>query len=223
VKTSRAGKLALLVEEGIAIKAHLDSARVWTVGVGHTAAAGGLKPAPGMAISIAQALALFEADLVTYERAVAAAVTAPLSQQQFDALVSFHYNSGAIRSGSVDDKLNANQVAQAIATLKMYNKVRGPDGVLHISQGLADRRAREAAIFTAGTYRRDDIPLWTADDNGLHMRVIDRIKQADIRFAADPSPPPPQQVSAGKSDLPADVTAKPRSSLWSILTGLFRR
>jgi len=65
----------------------------WTIGWGATGSGIG----PGTVWTQAQCDARLEADLARYAAEVSAALgEAPATQAQFDALVSFHYNTGAI-------------------------------------------------------------------------------------------------------------------------------
>jgi lysozyme len=115
MSTSDKGLLALMVREGVALQAYLDTANppVWTIGLGHTAAAGDPKPVKGMRISLAGALSLFRQDIKAYERDVLSAVKVPLAQHEFDALVSFHYNTGGIKRAKLTSLLNAGDRAGA--------------------------------------------------------------------------------------------------------------
>ena len=124
MKLSRKGALALMAEEAISLGAYQDSAKVWTIGIGHTAYAGEPKPKAGLRLSLDQCVALFLRDVAKYEARVAAAITVPLKQHEFDALVLFDYNTGAISSGSVDDKLNRGDVTAALATNSLRTRHR---------------------------------------------------------------------------------------------------
>ena len=53
--------------EGVRLKAYCDSAGVWTIGVGHTAAAGPPKPRSGMVLTMDQVIEILEHDLARYE------------------------------------------------------------------------------------------------------------------------------------------------------------
>ncbi|MFO1046312.1 MAG: lysozyme [Geminicoccaceae bacterium] len=97
------GLLALARHEGIVPAPYLDVKQIWTFGVGHTAAAGAPDPArlprgmpADLDAGIHEALRLFRADLGRFEADVLRAVTVPLAPHEFDALVSFHFNTGAI-------------------------------------------------------------------------------------------------------------------------------
>jgi lysozyme len=83
--------LALLIErEAKRNEAYLDSVGVPTIGVGHT----GPEVHLGLVWTDQQVRTAFAHDLERFERAVNAAVTVPLEQFQFDALVSFSFNCG---------------------------------------------------------------------------------------------------------------------------------
>ena len=73
---------------------------------------------------IREALRLFRADLARYEAEVLRAVTVPLAPHEFDALVSFHYNTGAIARAALTERLNAGDRAGAGAAF--MNWVRPP-------------------------------------------------------------------------------------------------
>lgn len=81
---------------------------------------------------------LFARVLPEYERAVRENVRVPLSQNQYDALVSYAYNTGiaAFRDSDVLRLLNSNQLGAVPAELNRAN-----------SQAAAGRRAAEANQF----------------------------------------------------------------------------
>lgn len=111
----------------------------WTIGWGST----GPDIGPGTVWTQAQADARFEADLVRYANAVSKAIgTAPTTQDQFDALVAFHYNTGKIASATLTKKHIAGDYAGAAAE---FAKWRFNDG--KPMQGLVNRRNAEAALY----------------------------------------------------------------------------
>lgn len=117
-RMSDVGALALLAREGLTLCSYKDTQGVWTIGVGHTAAAGGLKPGPGVFLpSIEAAIALYLVDVAKYEAEVAKAIKVELTQAQFDAIVSWHYNTGAVRKASFIPKLNACKTASDISAI----------------------------------------------------------------------------------------------------------
>lgn len=120
----------------------------WTIGWGHT----GPDVHPGMTITQDQADALFLRDLQHFERDVEFLVKVPITQSQFDALVSFSYNVGSdidddtIPEGLGDStllrKLNAGDYAGAANEFPKWNK-QGHQ----VLDGLTKRRNAEKAMF----------------------------------------------------------------------------
>lgn len=166
MKTSDAGIFALALHEGIVPAPYKDSVGVWTYGIGHTAAAGAPDPAKmprGMPDDMDAALrAVFEVfrkDLPKYEDGVRRAVKVPLTQAQFDALVSFHYNTGAIGRASFVKRLNAGDMAGAAAGMMAWSK---PSEII-------PRRRSERDLFAKGVYPTGKVTVWRVDSNG---RVI---------------------------------------------------
>ncbi len=107
MKMTDRGLLALARHEGVVPGPYRDSTGTWTFGIGHTAAAGTRDPAEmprgireDLDAAIREAFRLFRSDLAAYEAEVRRAVTVPLKPHQFNALVSFHYNTGAIARAS---------------------------------------------------------------------------------------------------------------------------
>jgi lysozyme len=122
MKTSEAGLAALAQREGGRLKAYRDVRGIWTIGIGHTAAAGPPKPQSGMTLTQESMMALFAVDIVQYENAVNAAVKVPLTQHQFDACVSLCYNIGVngFMGSTVVHMLNTNNIASAANAFRMW-------------------------------------------------------------------------------------------------------
>lgn len=140
MKTSSTGRALIRDAEGEKLSTYRCSAGVPTIGVGHT----GPDVKMGMTITKAQSDALLVADLAKFEKAVAASVKVPLTQSQFDALVSLAFNigSGAFAKSTLVRLLNGGHYDQVGAQLARWNKVDGQP-----NNGLTARRAREAAMF----------------------------------------------------------------------------
>lgn len=168
VKTSLRGICAMLAEEAIVLSAYNDGTGTLTVGAGHTAAAGPPTPRSGMTISLTEAINIFRNDLTKTEVQVDKAVSAVLSQHQFDALVSWHFNTGQIAKATLTRKLNAGDVAGAASEFAHWNKSKGK-----VLEGLISRRERETAIFLKGDYGEPKI------------RVIDSKGGREEIFTAD--------------------------------------
>ena len=87
--------------------------------------------------------ARLDADLVRYAAEVARALgDAPTSQPQFDALVSFHYNTGAIARATLTRKHIAGDFAGAAREFDRWCYAGG-----RVMRGLARRREAEAALY----------------------------------------------------------------------------
>ena len=125
MKTSLKGILAIINEEALVLSTYRDAAGVLTIGAGHTAMAGGMAPKQGDRITIEQAIALLAADLAKFERRVSTFVKRAMAQHEFDALVSFDFNTGAIAGGTVDDRLARGDIDGAMATLQKYERAAG--------------------------------------------------------------------------------------------------
>ena len=128
--------------ESLRLKAYPDpgtGGAPWTIGYGHT----GVDVRPGQTITQAQAGALLRGDLSGAEAEVRADVKVPLGQDQFDALVSFQFNTGALGASTLLKKLNAGDYAGAQAEFGRW--VHGGAG--QVMPGLVTRRAQEAALF----------------------------------------------------------------------------
>ncbi len=138
--------------EGLFLKAYLCPAKVWTIGYGHT----GLKHNDGTVkrgrtITEAEADQLLEHDLNTkYGPDVERLVKVPLTQQQFDALVSFHFNTGALAKSTLLKKLNQNDKVGAAEEFLKWT--RGGGKVL---KGLVRRRQAERHLFLKGELKTD--------------------------------------------------------------------
>lgn len=147
MKVSAAGRAFLTKEEGVRTTAYKDSVGVWTIGVGHTTAAGAPVVTQGLKITAAEAQEILERDLTKFENYVKAAVRVPVSQEEFDALVSLCYNigPGAFRGSSVARKLNAGDRAGAAEAFLMWKNAGGKPILLK-------RRQREKALFESGKY-----------------------------------------------------------------------
>lgn len=125
MKTSHTGITAIEGREGIRFTVYLDSKRLPTVGVGHLVLkSDNLKV--GDKITQEQCDAFLEKDLSIAENAINNLVHIPLSQNQFDALVSFVINIGTGKKGfagsTVLRDLNKKDFAGAANALMLWVK-----------------------------------------------------------------------------------------------------
>lgn len=186
MKMSLDGLAELAGHEGVVLMPYLDSVGVWTYGIGHTAAAGPPDPEGmprGVERPVADALELFKQDVGRYEAAVERAVSVPLSQSEFDALVSFHYNTGAIARATLVKRLNRGDRAGAAAGF--MNWLRPPE--------ITERRRAEAELFRTGGYGNGLATAWLANQNGAVRWGTGKLVNARALLAAtgDPTPVPP--------------------------------
>lgn len=112
----------------------------FTLGYGHT---GGVKP--GDTCTEAQAMEWLAEDVREAERAIERLVTVPLTQDQFDALVSFVFNLGAGNFGgsTLLKRINAGDFEGASREFPRWNRAAG-----RVMAGLTKRRHAEAAMFS---------------------------------------------------------------------------
>lgn len=124
MKMSPKGRALLEQREGIRLAAYRDSVGVWTIGVGHTSAAGPPKVTPKLRLTHEQVDEIFSRDLVKYEDAVKAAVKLTLTDNEFDALVSFCFNigPGGFARSTVVKRLAAGDKRGAADAMLMWNK-----------------------------------------------------------------------------------------------------
>jgi len=115
-----------------------------TIGYGHTTAAGPPKVYVGMKVKEDEADKILAADLASVEIEVEHLVKVSLNQNQFDALVSFQFNTGGLRRASILTCLNAKDYEGAAQGFLKW--VRGNGKVL---PGLVKRRNEEKALFEA--------------------------------------------------------------------------
>lgn len=140
--------------EGVRQKPYKCPARLWTVGVGRVLYPEqgklkiderdgfSLRPEDNRIFTMEEVNALFKADIYRFERGVEKFVTVPLTQGQFDALVSFSFNVGlgTLQRSTLRAKLNRGENA-ADEFLK-YCMAGGK-----ILKGLQNRRIDERAMF----------------------------------------------------------------------------
>lgn len=112
----------------------------WTIGWGAT----GQGVAPDSVWTQQQCDDRLAADLRRYADDVRDALAnAPTTQAQFDALVSFHYNTGAIRRATLTRLHGARDYRGAAAEFSRWNRAGG-----RVMKGLVRRRAAEARLYS---------------------------------------------------------------------------
>jgi lysozyme len=143
LSVSRSAVELIKAFEGFRPKAaRLDDGR-WTIGYGHT-----LTAREGAEINEADAEALLLYDTIGAAHAVNEFVFAPLTQNQFDALVSFVFNIGvrAFRGSPTLRRLNEGRPLEAAMAMELWRKA-DLEGERIVIDALVRRRAAEKALF----------------------------------------------------------------------------
>jgi len=142
--------------EGVRQKPYRCPAKLWTVGVGHVLypEQGKLKidERDGFALkiedfrvfSMEEVDAILRTDLDRFERGVEKFCPVPLTQGQFDALVSFSFNVGlgTLQRSTLRQKVLRGDMGGASEELLKYCMAGGK-----VLKGLLNRRKDEQAVF----------------------------------------------------------------------------
>ncbi|MEJ5048634.1 lysozyme [Chryseobacterium culicis] len=145
MKTSQKGINLIVSFEGFSAKPYLDSAGIPTIGYGNTYYPGGNKVTmKDPEITKEKGAELFAAVLPTYEKIVNSKVKVPLTQNQFDALVSHTYNTGG--SDTLFFLINKKAADSEIEDWFTKRYITAGGKVLN---GLIRRRKGEADLFFA--------------------------------------------------------------------------
>jgi len=137
--------------EGLRLTAYQDGAGVWTIGYGHTSAAGAPIVKKGMKITEAEATQILANDLRNVEADVERLVKVPLTDNQFAALVSFQLNTGSLGVSTLLKKLNKKDYdAVPVELMKWVNITVNKKKVR--SQGLVNRRSAEVGLWAKGSF-----------------------------------------------------------------------
>lgn len=158
MKTSQNGINLIKQFEGVRLTAYkaIPEETYYTIGYGHY----GADVSKGMKITQVQAENLLRNDLVRYENSVIKTVKFPLTQNRFDALVSFTYNCGA---GALEKLVGGRTAEQVAEKFGAYVYASGRE-----LPGLVKRRAAEKALF---------IKQDTIQTGGLTMDQYNELKQ----------------------------------------------
>lgn len=138
--TSKPGLDLIRRSEGCRLEAYRCPAGVLTIGYGHT----GTDVREGQRVSAEEADRLLRDDLSHIERRIQQLVSAPLTQGQFDALVSFAFNVGvgALERSTLLRRLNAEDYRGAAVEFGRWTQAGGRE-----LPGLVHRRREERAMF----------------------------------------------------------------------------
>jgi lysozyme len=136
--------------EGCELTAYQDTTGVWTIGMGHSSAAGPPQVVEGMTITEAEAESIFRQDAAHFRQECIDLVKVPLEQWEFDATASFIFNIGSTQfsTSTFLERLNQEDYVGAAEAMLMWNK---PPEII-------PRRRGEYLQFVEGAYvaRVDD-------------------------------------------------------------------
>lgn len=135
--------------EGCRLTAYQDQVGVWTIEYGHT----GPDVMPGLTLAQEQAEKLLARDVSKAAACVNQAVTTPLSQSKFDALVDFVFNLGVgpFTKSTLLRDLNVGNFAGAAAQFDFWDHAGGA-----VVAGLLRRRQAKTALFSDGQSHQEN-------------------------------------------------------------------
>lgn len=136
------GEALIKSYEKLRLVAYRDSKGVLTIGWGHTGAAGELQVTPGLRITEEEADRQFAEDIRKFENIVSRSVKVQLSQNQFDALVSFEFNTGELIKSTLLKKLNAGRMREIPSEFMKWTHSGGQE-----LSGLEARRRAEVRLW----------------------------------------------------------------------------
>ena len=142
MKTGTKGIALIKKWEGCKLDAYVCAAGKNTIGFGNTFYEDGSKVKPGDKITQKRAEELLLNLLPKYEGVVKQKVKVPITQNQFDALVSHTWNSGG--SSTLFNLVNTNAPKEEIKKWFETKYITGGGKVL---QGLVNRRKEESDLF----------------------------------------------------------------------------
>ena len=147
-RTTDTGIMLIKAFEGRALYAYRCPAGVWTIGYGHTSAAGDPPVTAGMTITAQEADAILSNDIDLFEDGVAKLLRPArvnrVEPHEFDAMVSLAFNVGlgAFARSTVLARYLRGDKAGAAAAFGFWVKANGKT-----LAGLVRRRAAEAKLF----------------------------------------------------------------------------
>lgn len=145
MKTSEKGIRDIQISEGTRLKAYDDGTGKWTIATGTIRYPDGTPVKKGDVITQQKADECLAFDLKRTEDGVNRLVKVPLTQNQFDALVSFTFNLGIrnLSESTLLKKLNAKDYKGASNEFPRWNNSPNPK----LKDSLTARRIREQKVF----------------------------------------------------------------------------
>ena len=117
------GRLLLSQREGVRLMAYHDSKGLPTIGVGHTSAAGDPHVTMGMEITPTECDEILMRDLGKFEATLNHALSVPVADHEFDALLSIMFNVGPkFAASTCIRRLNGGDRKNAANAILMWNQ-----------------------------------------------------------------------------------------------------
>lgn len=195
MRISKAGVDLIKSFEGFRATAYIPvKGDKWTIGYGFTK---GVKE--GDKITKAEAEARLKQELIEYERGVWAATGGNVTQNQFDALVSFAFNVGVagMKGSSVIKAHNRGDYVAAARAFGLWNKSGG-----RVYAGLTRRRAAEAALYLGD--EAEEMPAEVEPERDLKQSEI---VKATTAAGATATVATVAEVTRSVSDIKDSVTS----------------
>lgn len=125
--------------QGLSLEQYQDEEGLWVIGYGHLICG---HERFETAITLYQAEMLFQQDVAEYQHLLHQCLQVPVSQRQFDALLSLAFSLGpeALQQSPILHSINQGQFAHAVAGWQREGKRRS---------SLAAERQAEAELFQA--------------------------------------------------------------------------
>lgn len=124
MKTSVNGLHQLMQREGVKLRAYKDSRGINTIGCGHTGRMSPPMVDVSMTITKLQCQQYLASDLAPVERTINSVIKKPMTQNQFDAMVSLAFNigNGGFTGSSVVHHFNNGDIKGAANSFLMWEK-----------------------------------------------------------------------------------------------------
>lgn len=145
MKISERGLNLIKRYEGLRLRPYKCPAGLWTVGYGHVIGDGRTLPESARRTYAKEEVdSLLQKDVARFERGVLRLCPVPLTQGQFDALVSFSFNLGLgnLQRSTLRMKTNRGEIARASKEFLKWVRANGK-----VLSGLVNRRKDEARLF----------------------------------------------------------------------------
>lgn len=182
--------------EGLRLNAYRDQAGIWTIGWGHI----GPGAHEGAVCTIEQAQAWFDKDNDNAEAVVNRLDRMrahPLTQPQFDALVSFEFNTGGLSN-------RKNRITRAVIECRDDDVDDEMLRWVHITEPKTKKK-----VVSKGLKRRRlaEADMWASGGTVHGVVTFDKLTQATEATAAPVPPPTPAQAAASSPGVQGSTVA----------------